>query len=46
MNSKERDKGINNKKQDNRKDSKSEAQSFIYASNASFMDNSIDRKSL
>ena len=46
MNSKGRDKGISDKGQDNRKDSKSEAQSFIYTSNASFADNSVNRKSL
>jgi len=46
INSKGRDKGISNKGQDNRKNSKNEVQSFIYASNASFTDNSINRKSL
>jgi hypothetical protein len=46
INSKGRDKGIHNKGQDNRKDSKSEVQLFIYTSNASFADNSINRKSL
>ena len=45
-NSKKRDKGINNKGQDNRKDGKNKVQSFIYTSNASFADNSINRKSL
>ena len=46
MNGKKRDKGISNKEQDNGKDSKNEVQSFICASNASFVDNSVDRKSL
>jgi len=46
INGKGRDKGINNKRQDNGKDSRSEVQSFIYASNASFADNSVNRKSL
>ena len=46
MNSRGRDKGIYNKGQDNRRDSRSKAQSFIYTSNALFADNSVDRKSL
>jgi len=46
INGKGRDKGISNKGQDNRKDSRSEVQSFIYASNALFADNSVNRKSL
>jgi len=37
---------ISNKGQDNRRDSKNKMQLFIYASNASFADNSINRKSL
>ena len=44
INSKGRD--INNKGRNNRKDSKSKAQSFIYASNVLFADNSVNRKSL
>ena len=46
INGKKRDKGISNKGQDNGKDGRSEAQLFICASNASFVDNSVDRKSL
>jgi hypothetical protein len=45
INGKGRDKGIYNKGQDNEKDGKGEAQSFIYISNASFTDNSVNRKS-
>jgi hypothetical protein len=45
-NSRKRDKGIYNKGQDNKRDSKSEVQSFIYTSNASFINNSVDRRSL
>jgi hypothetical protein len=45
-NSRGRDKGIYDKGQNNRKDNKSKVQSFIYTSNASFMDNSVNRKSL
>jgi len=37
---------ISNKGQDNRRDSKSKTQLFIYASNASFTNNSINKKSL
>src|SRR6266702_4791051 len=43
INGKERN--ISNKGQDNGRDGRSKAQSFIYASNASFVDNSVDRKS-
>jgi len=43
-NNKERN--ISDKGQDNKKDSKNKTQSFIYASNALFADNSVDRKSL
>jgi len=39
-------KNISNKGRDNRKDGKSEAQSFIYTSDVLFIDNSVDRKSL
>jgi hypothetical protein len=46
INSKKRDKGIYNKRQDNRKDSKSKIQSFICISNALFIDNFINKKSL
>jgi hypothetical protein len=45
INSRWRDKGIYNKGQDNRKNGKSEAQSFIYISDVSFTDNFINRKS-
>src|SRR6266700_2608213 len=45
INSRGRDKGIHNKRQDNRRDGRSKAQSFIYASDALFTDNSINRKS-
>ena len=46
MNGKRRDKGISDKEQDNGKDGRSEVQLFICASNASFVDNSVNRKSL
>jgi hypothetical protein len=46
INSKERDKGIHNKGQDNRRDSKSKVQLFICISDISFIDNSVHRKSL
>ena len=46
MNGKGRDKRIYNKRQDNRRDGRSKVQSFIYASDILFMDNSINRKSL
>ena len=45
INGRGRDKGIRDKGRDNR-DGRSKAQSFIYASNALFIDNSINRKSL
>src|SRR6266702_8737735 len=45
INGKGRDTGIYNKGRDDGKDGRSEAQSFICASNASFADNSVDRKS-
>ena len=45
MNGRGRDKGIYNKGRDNG-DGRSKAQSFIYASDVLFMDNSINRKSL
>ena len=41
-----RDKGICNKGRDNGRDGRSKTQSFIYASDALFTDNSINRKSL
>ena len=44
MNGRGRDKGIRDKGRDNG-DGRSEAQSFIYASDALFIDNSINRKS-
>ena len=45
INGRGRDKGICNKGQDNGRDGKSETQSFICASDASFVDNSVNRKS-
>ena len=44
INGRGRDKGIRDKGQDNG-DGRSKAQLFIYASNALFADNSVDRKS-
>jgi hypothetical protein len=38
--------GIRDKGRDDGRDGRSEAQSFICASDASFADNSVDRKSL
>jgi len=46
MNGRERNTKIYDKGQDNGRDGKSEAQSFIYASDALFVDNFVDRKSL
>jgi hypothetical protein len=46
MNGRGRDKGIYDKGRDNGKNGRGEAQLFIYTSNALFMDNSVDRKSL
>ena len=50
INGRGRDKGIRDKGQDNGRDNsrdgRSKAQLFIYTSNASFIDNSINRKSL
>ena len=46
MNSRGKDKGIRDKGQDDRRDSRSKVQLFIYASNALFADNSVNRKSL
>jgi hypothetical protein len=46
INGKGRDKRIHDKGWDNRKDSKSEVQLFIYISDASFINNFINRKSL
>jgi hypothetical protein len=45
MNGKGRDKGISDKERDDG-DGRSEAWLFICASDASFADNSVDRKSL
>ena len=46
MNSRGRDKGIRDKGWDDKRDGKSKVQLFIYTSNASFMDNFVNRKSL
>jgi len=46
MNGKGRDKGIRDKGQDDGRDSRGKAQSFIYTSDALFTDNSVNRKSL
>ena len=46
INSKGKDKGIRDKGQDNGRDGKSKAQSFIYASDVLFTDNSVNKKSL
>ena len=46
INSRGRDKGIRDKGRDNSRDSRSKAQSFICASDALFIDNSVNRKSL
>ena len=46
MNSRKRDKGIRDKGQDNRRDSRGKAQLFIYTSNVLFTDNFVNRKSL
>ena len=45
MNSRGRDKGIRDKGRDDGGDGRSKAQSFICASDASFADNSVDKKS-
>jgi len=45
INSRGKDKGIRDKGQDNRRDGRGKAQLFICASDASFTDNSINRKS-
>ena len=45
MNGKGRDTGIRDKGRDDGKDGRGQAQSFICASDASFADNSVDRKS-
>jgi len=45
MNGRGRDKGIRNKGQDDGRDGRGKAQSFIYTSDALFADNSVDRKS-
>ena len=46
INSRGRNKGIRDKGRDNGKDGRGKAQLFICASNALFIDNSINRKSL
>ena len=46
MNGKGRDIGIHDKGRDDGRDGRSEVQSFIYASDVLFADNSVDRKSL
>ena len=46
INSRGRDKGIRNKGRDNGRDGRGKAQLFICASNALFMDNFVNRKSL
>ena len=46
INSRGRDIGIRDKGQDNGRDGRSKAQSFICASDILFIDNSINRKSL
>jgi len=46
MNGRGRDKGIRNKGRDDGRDGRGKAQLFIYASDALFADNSINRKSL
>jgi len=46
MNGRGRDKGIRDKGRDNGGDGRSKAQLFIYVSDASFTNNSVDRKSL
>jgi len=45
MNGRGKDKGIRDKGRDDGGDGRSKAQSFIYASDASFADNSVNRKS-
>jgi len=46
MNGRGRDKEIRNKGRDDGRDGRSEVQSFFYASDASFTENSVNRKSL
>jgi len=46
INSRGRDKGIRDKGQDNRRDGRGKAQLFIYTSDALFIDNSVNKKSL
>jgi len=46
INSRGKDKGIRDKGQDNRRDGRGKAQLFIYTSDALFVDNSVNRKSL
>ena len=45
MNGRGKDKGIRDKGQDDRRDGRGKAQSFICASDALFIDNSVDRRS-
>jgi len=46
INGRGRDKGIRNKGQDDGRDGRGKVQLFIYASDALFADNSVNRKSL
>ena len=46
INDREKDTGIRNKGQDNKRNGKNKMQSFICVSDASFADNLVDRKSL
>ena len=46
MNGRGRDKGIRDKGRDDRRDGRGKAQLFIYASDALFTDNTVNRKSL
>jgi len=46
INGRGKDKGIRDKGWDNRRDGRSKAQLFIYASDVLFIDNSVNRKSL
>ena len=45
INGRGRDIGIRDKGQDNRRDGRNKAQSFIYAGDTLFADNSVNRKS-
>jgi hypothetical protein len=46
INGRGRDKGIRDKGRDDGRDGRSKAQLFIYTSDALFIDNSVNRKSL